>query len=137
MSMRSLSMLCLCFISIQIGYSQNPIIKRVDPTNWWVGMKNPNLQLLIYGKDIKGSKVAINYTGVSIEQVYEVENPNYLFVDVKIRPETKAGTFMIELSKTVQIKGKKDIISNQTVTTKQPYELKIRDQKPQEINSKD
>ncbi len=137
MSMRSLSMLCLCFIFIQIGYSQNPIIKRVDPTNWWVGMKNPNLQLLIYGKDIKGSKVAINYAGVSIEQVYEVENPNYLFVDVKIRPETKAGTFMIELSKTVQVKGKKDAITNQTVTTKQPYELKMRDQKPQEINSKD
>ena len=137
MKMRNIWMLGFCFIFIQIGYTQNPIIKRVDPTNWWVGMKNPNLQLLIYGKDIKGSKVAISYAGVSIEQVYEVENPNYLFVDLKIRPETKAGTFMIELSKIVQIKGKKDVITNQIIATKQPYELKVRDQKPQEINSKD
>ncbi|MEN9702722.1 MAG: Cyclomaltodextrinase, N-terminal, partial [Bacteroidota bacterium] len=25
---------------------------RVEPLNWWVGMKNPNLQLLIKAKDL-------------------------------------------------------------------------------------
>ena len=54
---------CLLFIFAQLN-AQNPIIKRIDPTNWWVGMKNPALQLLIYGTNIKGSKVNINYQGV-------------------------------------------------------------------------
>jgi neopullulanase len=104
--------------------AQIPSIKKVNPTNWWVGMKNPALQLLVYGDNIKGSKVTINYKGVKIVKVNEVENPNYLFVDVVIAPTTKAGKFDIELSK-------------QAAKTTFPYELKVRDQKPQEINSKD
>lgn len=131
-----ISLLCLLTIVVY-GQAQNPTIKRIDPTNWWVGMKNPNLQLLIYGDNIKGSKVSINYAGVTIQKVVEVENPNYLFVDVTISPETQAGKLMVELSKTVFTKGKKGVITEQVVKTNFPYELRVRDQKPQEINSKD
>lgn len=63
--------LCLC---IEISEAQNPTIQRIDPTNWWVGMRNPDLQLMIYGKDIKGSQVNINYAGVKIQSIQEVEN---------------------------------------------------------------
>lgn len=129
-------LLCLWLIFNQ-SYAQSPTIQRVDPTNWWVGMKNPNLQLMLYGKDIKGSKVAINYAGVNIRQVYEVENPNYLFVDLYISPDTKAGQFNIELSKSISVKTGKNTSSEQIVKTNKTYELKTRDQKPQEINSKD
>ena len=27
-------------------------VDRVDPPNWWVGMADPSLQLMMYGKDI-------------------------------------------------------------------------------------
>ena len=127
---------CLHFVFAELK-AQSPIIKRIDPTNWWVGMKNPALQLLIYGTNIKGSKVNINYQGVTILEVHEVENPNYLFVDVRIAPETNAGTFNVELSKTIQTKDKKNNIIDQVVKTLQPYELKVRDKKPQEINAQD
>ena len=30
-------------------------VDRVDPTDWYVGMKNPSLQLMIYGKNIDPS----------------------------------------------------------------------------------
>lgn len=129
--------LFFCFNAI---LAQNPTIKRIDPTNWWVGMKNPKLQLLIYGKDLKGSKVNINYAGVTITEVHEVENPNYLFVDVLVAPNTKAGRFNIELSKEVTkevvVKKKKQTL-RETVKTVFAYELKTRDQKPQKIDSKD
>ena len=99
-------------------------------------MKNPELQLLVYGKDLKGSSVSINYPGIRVLEVHEVENPNYLFVDLHIAPETKAGTFRIELSKVVPVKrGKKTV--EEKVTVVRPYELKVRDKHPQEINSKD
>ena len=128
-------LLALCFFFFQ-GFAQNPAIQRVDPTNWWVGMKNPELQLLVYGKNLKGSDLKINYPGVTVHQVYEVENANYLFVDLYIAPETKAGKFEIELSKTMPVqRGKKTV--NETVKTIHTYELRTRDKHPQEINSTD
>ncbi|MBC7774415.1 MAG: cyclomaltodextrinase N-terminal domain-containing protein [Phycisphaerae bacterium] len=127
----------LCFFSFQLFANDlTPFIQRVDPANWWVGMKNPELQLLIYGKNLKGSDLKINYPGVTVRQVYEVENTNYLFVDLYIAPETKAGKFDIELSLTMGFrKGKKFV--TETVRNVHTYELRTRDKHPQEINSKD
>ena len=56
----------------------------MDPSNWWVGMQNTALQLLVYGESLKGSGVRTDYPGVHIRQVYEVENPNYLIIDLDI-----------------------------------------------------
>ena len=30
-------------------------VNKVEPANWFVGMKNPSLQLMVYGKDIKNA----------------------------------------------------------------------------------
>lgn len=128
-------LLALCFLFVE-GFAQAPSIQRIDPTNWYVGMKNPELQLLIYGKDLKGSSLKISYPGISVRQVYEVENANYLFVDMYIAPETKAGTFEIELSKSVPVKKKKTTV-NETVKATRSYELKVRDKHPQEVNAGD
>lgn len=129
------TLLLSCLLLAQVT-AQNPAIQRIDPTNWWVGMKNPELQLLVYGKDLKGSSVQINYPGISIRQVYEVENPNYLFIDLYLAPETAAGTFNLELSKTVQVKRGKKMVT-ETVKTSRAYELKMRDKHPQNVTSKD
>ncbi len=100
-------------------------------------MKNPKLQLLVYGKNISDCEVKINYQGVMLEKINKVENPNYLFLDLNIAPETKAGQLDIEFSKTISIqKGKKKTI-DQIIKITQPFQLKIRDKKPQVIDSKD
>jgi neopullulanase len=118
-------------------FAQTPSIQRVNPTNWYVGMKNPKLQLLVYGKNINDCEVKISYPGVTLVKTNKVENPNYLFLDLNIDPTTKAGQFDIELSKTIQVqKGKKKFI-DQIIKITQPYQLKVRDQKPQTIDSKD
>lgn len=99
-------------------------------------MKNPEIQLLVYGKNLKGSELKINYPGVTVRQVYEVENANYLFVDLYIAPETKAGKFDLELSKSTSVqRGKKTV--TETVKTTRSYELKTRDKRPQQIDSRD
>ena len=118
-------------------FAQTPSIERVNPTNWYVGMKNPKLQLLVYGKNINDCDVKINYQGVTLEKINKVENPNYLFLDLNVAPETKAGQMNIELSKTIQIqKGRKKTI-DQIIKITQPYQLNVRDKKPQVIDSKD
>ncbi|HAD15050.1 MAG TPA: hypothetical protein DCF33_21715, partial [Saprospirales bacterium] len=106
-------------------FAQKPSIQRADPTNWWVGMKNPEVQILLYGKNLKGSTVDINHPGVSIRQVYEVENPNYLFLDLYIAPETQPGRIGIALSKEIQVqKGGKTV--TETAQALHVYELKVR-----------
>ena len=139
-SMKKISKLwvvcCSLFCAFQT-LAQTPSIERINPTNWYVGMKNPKLQLLVYGKNIKDCDVKINYQGVTLEKINKVENPNYLFLDLNVAPETKAGQMNIELSKTIQIqKGRKKTI-DQIIKITQPYQLNVRDKKPQVIDSKD
>jgi len=57
-------------------------IERIDPPNWWTGMKNPGLQLLVYGKNISETNASFTYEGVELKQTQRVESPNYLFLDL-------------------------------------------------------
>ncbi|MDP4240391.1 MAG: glycoside hydrolase family 13 protein [Bacteroidota bacterium] len=73
-------------------------IERVEPTFWWVGMKNPQLQLLIHGSGICNRQVIIQYPGVQVLKTNRACSPNYLFVTLNIDPKTaKAGLFDIRL----------------------------------------
>lgn len=92
-------------------------LQKVEPMNWWVGMKNPNLQLMVYGENISSTNPELSYEGVTLEKVNRVENPNYLFLDLVIAPETKPGSFQILFKE-----GKK-------AKLKYSYELKARNNK--------
>jgi hypothetical protein len=40
-------------LGLSFAFSQDQqLVLRAEPTNWWVGMKNPNVQVLIYGDSI-------------------------------------------------------------------------------------
>jgi glycosidase len=67
-------------------------ISRVEPANWWVGMKNPQLQIMVYGPGIGKSTLTLNYPGVKVIAVDKTENPNYLFVYLNVGSAAKAGT---------------------------------------------
>jgi glycosidase len=91
----------LLFACPFLGFSQNFKVEKINPTNWYVGMKNPNLQILFYGKDISKSVVSLKpYPGVKLKKVNKVENPNYLFVDLEIAKTTKAGNLKFMFGKT-------------------------------------
>lgn len=70
-------------------------IERVEPPFWWAGMQNQNLQLLVYGKDISNSRVTVNYPGIELVETVLVENPNYLFLNLRIKSEAKPGSVLI------------------------------------------
>jgi len=89
------SLLLLVFLigSFSFGIAQ---INRVEPPNWWVGMNNSDLQLLIYGEDITDLEPTFAHPGVSLERIIKVENPNYLFLNLKIASDAKPGAFDIQ-----------------------------------------
>jgi len=66
-------------------------ITRVEPANWWVGMKNKELQIMVYGPNISQSKLVINYPGITIKEVAKTDNPNYLFIYIDIAKGTRPG----------------------------------------------
>ena len=40
------------------------VIDRIEPTDWFVGMKNPSVQLMVYGENIRNVEVKTDYAGV-------------------------------------------------------------------------
>lgn len=84
----------LSFFSYTLS-AQTISLDRVEPPFWWADMKNPELQLLVYGKDISKAEVSVNYRGVELVKVNKVENPNYMFLDLRITEKAKPKVFDI------------------------------------------
>jgi len=74
-------------------------IERIEPPNWWVGLNNPTLQLMLYGKDIGVLTPVINHPNVQLKKVNRVENPNYLFFDILLAEDMTATSITIDLLK--------------------------------------
>ena len=55
-------------------------VDRIEPTNWFVGMHNPSVQLMVFGPSIRDAEVKTDYAGVKIDSVVRLESPNYLLV---------------------------------------------------------
>jgi glycosidase len=111
------ALLGFLLFSISLQARQKAAITRIDPTNWWVGMKNQELQLLVYGPNAGSLTYSIDYPGVQLVKALDVENPNYKFLDLTIAASAKPGTLTIT--------GRN---GNQKLTRK--YELKARNQEP-------
>ena len=59
-------------------------VDRIEPSHWFVGMKNPSLQLMIYGDNVREATVATSYPGVEIDSVVKLDSPNYLLLYLNI-----------------------------------------------------
>ena len=59
---------------------------KIEPAFWWSGMKNPELQLMVYGKDIAGYLPSVKYPGVQLKSSVALESPNYLLIWTWKRP---------------------------------------------------
>jgi glycosidase len=70
-------------------------INRIEPSNWWVDFKNPDLQLLVKHPNISQATPEITYQGVTVKKVEKADSPNYLFIDLIITENTKPGKFNI------------------------------------------
>jgi len=117
--MRKLFVVLFFLLANQMVQAQK--LERIEPMFWWVGMHNPVVQLLVHGENIAAAETQLNYPGVTLVKVHKVENPNYLFLDLNIAADAKAGKFPIEF----MVNGKKKL--------QYVYELKNRDQSTSRI----
>ncbi len=90
-------------------------VNKVEPTFWWSGMHNTEVQIMLYGEDIAGSAVTVSNPDVQIKEIVSLESPNYLLIYIDVA-DAKASTFDFTLTQ-----GRK----KRTI----PFELKEREQR--------
>ena len=113
---RLLLLLALGALTTTMNGAKNVVtIDRIDPAYWFVGMKNPQLQLMVYGKDIAAVRsVTTDYPGVRIDSLVKLDSPNYLFVYLNVK-DAEPGKMTLNFeSRTAKVKP-------------QTYELRFRD----------
>ena len=96
-------------------------IQKVEPAFWWKGMKNPELQILVYGKDIAKYQLELS-DNIKIKDVTKTKNPNYVFITINT-DEINKSSFKINFKN-----GKKTVDFY-------TYELKNRNQGSADRNS--
>lgn len=109
--MKKISLLLLfTFYFSLIIFSQNENIKCY-PTNWWVGMKWNNVQIMVHGNKIADQFLMIKMgplgvklaAGVYLKKINRVENPNYIFLDISIDATAKPCKFSFPFVKNSKI----------------------------------
>lgn len=93
-------------------------IERIDPANWFVGMKNTSLQLMVYGENIRQADVTTDYDGVKIDSIVRLDSPNYLLVYLNLEG-VKPGEMTLNFK-------------NGKAVKKVKYELKAREKRGEE-----
>ena len=75
------------------------LIERVEPPNWWVGMKTNDLQILVYGNSINDLIPKISNSNIELTSFNKVQNENYLFLNISISENAKPDEVEIDFYK--------------------------------------
>ena len=54
----------------------------VEPANWWVGMKEPRVTLMLHGLNVATGRVSFGGNGIKVVAQHQTDSINYLFVDI-------------------------------------------------------
>ncbi len=68
-------------------------MNKIEPPNWWVGMKWDTVQLMVYGENLNGVNVRSVEDKLKILSFKSTENGSYLFVDVSISDELEPNDY--------------------------------------------
>jgi glycosidase len=68
-----------------------PAVTKVEPPSWWINL-TPEVMLLLSGHHLEATRVVCNLPSVLVERTQATAGGDYLFVWMKIGPDTKSGT---------------------------------------------
>ena len=73
------------------GNPNAPVVNKVEPPNWWVGL-TPELLLLLSGKNLEATHASCNLPEVVVSRTQSSSGGSYLFMWLKFAPGLKSGT---------------------------------------------
>lgn len=115
-----ISLLLISFVYVAASLAQE---LRVEPSFWWSGMEETELQLMVYGENIADYTPQVTSKNIRIKESIRLENPNYLLLYLDLT-ESSPEKFNIQFTH-----GKKKLTY--------AYELKERNQERLNIESFD
>lgn len=110
--------LLACLLLAWLAPLHAATLSRVEPANWWVGMRHAEVELMLHGRDIAALQARIRHPGVRVLGTAALESPNYLFVTVAIDDDATPGGMAIEL------------LDGDAVVASHPWRLDAREPAP-------
>ena len=87
-----ISLLCL---AASMGLFANISVNKLEPSFWWAGMKNPELQIMVYGTNIGDAQVQVQTSGVALKSVVKADSPDYLFIYLDLSKATPGNISLV------------------------------------------
>ena len=81
----------LAGLAVMPGAAGAQDIERIEPPYWWSGFENSTVQLVVYGPQAGALTPAIEDGRVELLGSETADNPNYLFLDLKIAETARPG----------------------------------------------
>ncbi len=91
--------LIILFLSAVTIFPQNLTVNKIEPANWWPGMKLNKIQLMVYGKNLSDFKVTSNTRYIKTGKIHFLKNSDYSFVDVTITPDARPGDYKLNFTR--------------------------------------
>jgi neopullulanase len=80
-----------CLHAQTTGDSGAPVVTKIEPPNWWVGL-TPDVMVLLSGKNLQATHAQCNLPEVLVNRTQSSINGDYLFIWLKFLPKLKSGT---------------------------------------------
>ncbi len=80
----------LCFVSAVHAHAQAPQAVKVEPPSWWSGSSLNPVRVMIRGQNLTNAKIEAR-DNLTISNVKINERGTYLFADLSITPNARAG----------------------------------------------
>ncbi|HYH15678.1 MAG TPA: glycoside hydrolase family 13 protein [Flavisolibacter sp.] len=105
--MKRIAVLFVGLLTLKTTLAQNSL--NVYPTNWWVGMKQNKIQLIVHQQDstqVFPDKLTVRSSSpeLKIVKVHQPENRRYVFVDAEISPNAKPQKVQLSFNGSGQAK---------------------------------
>jgi len=89
----------LLFIFAAALQAQNFEVNKIEPPNWWSGMKLNKIQLMVYGKNLSGISANFADEKIKVLKVHPAESTSYSFIDIEIPDILRPGNYRLNISK--------------------------------------
>lgn len=86
---------------VGILFPQNIEVKKIEPPNWWSGMKHNKVQFMLYGNNLKNLSLIKDLSDLKEIKVYDAQSSSYSFVEIEIPDINKDTLYEISLSNSV------------------------------------
>ena len=85
---KSIFLIALLLVSMSLSAAKKGpkqgMVTRIDPTDWYCGLKDASLQLMVYGQGIRDAEFSTDYAGVRLDSLVRLDSPNYLLVYLNV-----------------------------------------------------